>query len=133
MVAGRCFSVVRRPLSSGRGLFRFLPLSRRPMIVTFLSPLICDATASASMICRWRRVCSIFLILFFAVGPLSAFVDGSEGRRPAAVLPPAWGAPLRNVRANYGHEGRARHPISCRAFPRRLLGPLYHGPQLPQC
>ncbi|MEI9969580.1 MAG: hypothetical protein WDM87_13505 [Terracidiphilus sp.] len=73
-----------------------------------------------------RRVCSIFLILFFAVGPLSAFVDGSED----AGLPPccrrhgahhcAMYAQIMAMRAGRGIDLMP-------GFSAPLTCPLYHG------
>jgi hypothetical protein len=74
-----------------------------------------------------RRVFSIFLILFFGLGPLSAFVDGSED----AGLPPccrrhgahhcAMYAQIMAMRAGRGVD---RTP----GFSSPLTCPLYHGP-----
>jgi hypothetical protein len=74
-----------------------------------------------------RRVLSIFLILFFGLGPLSAFVDGSED----AGLPPccrrhgahhcAMYAQIMAMRAGRGID---RTP----GFSSPLTCPLYHGP-----
>jgi hypothetical protein len=74
-----------------------------------------------------RRVSSIFLILFFAVGPLSAFVDGGED----AGLPAccrrhgthhcAMYAQIMAMRAGRGIDPTPTFsaPVTC---------PLYHGP-----
>ncbi len=74
-----------------------------------------------------RRGFSIFLILFFGLGPLSAFVDGSED----AGLPPccrrhgahhcAMYAQIMAMRAGRGID-------STPGFSAPLTCPLYHGP-----
>ncbi len=77
-----------------------------------------------------RRGFSIFLILFFGLGPLSALVDGSED----ASLPPC-------CRRHGAHHcamdaqimaamSGAAAPIRTPGFSAPLTCPLYHGPAI---
>ena len=74
-----------------------------------------------------RRGFSIFLILFFGLGPLSAFVDGSED----AGLPPCCRRHGKHHCAMYAaimamRAGRGIDPTPGYSAP--LTCPLYHGP-----
>jgi len=74
-----------------------------------------------------RRGFSIFLILFFGLGPLSAFVDGSED----AGLPPCCRRHGKHHCAMYAEimamrAGRGIDPTP--SFSAPLTCPLYHGP-----
>jgi len=76
-----------------------------------------------------RRGFSIFLILFFGLGPLSAFVDGSAD----AGLPPCCRRHGANHCAMYAQimalrAGRGIDPKP--SFSAPLTCPLYHGPTL---
>ncbi len=74
-----------------------------------------------------RRGFSIFLILFFGLGPLSAFIDGSED----AGLPPCCRRHGAHHCAMYAEimamrAGRGIDPTP--SFSAPLTCPLYHGP-----
>jgi len=74
-----------------------------------------------------RRGFSIFLILFFGLGPLSAFIDGSED----AGLPPCCRRHGMHHCAMYAQimamrAGRGIDPTPSFSVP--LTCPLYHGP-----
>lgn len=76
---------------------------------------------------QMRRGFSIFLILFFGLGPLSAFVDGSED----AGLPPCCRRHGAHHCAMYAHimamrAGLRADPTPSYSAP--LTCPLYHGP-----